>query len=159
MQKILLSGKLGEGKYILLDDEDADILGKMKWHLNGGRYPVRGYYEGKKKKKFYLHRVILNAKKDEQVDHINGNKLDCRKENLRICTSLGNNHNRKRSIKNTSGYKGVTYHKRDQAYQATIKLNYKEIFLGYFKTAKEAAIAYNDAAKKYYGEFAWLNTI
>lgn len=150
--------KLTQGKVAIVDDDcPIDIL-KMKWYY-GSKYAVRNMNIGGKIIKIILHRLILDAPKGMQVDHINGNRLDNRRENLRICTQAENCKNRKESKNNTSGYKGVSICSQTKKYKAVIQLNRKKIFLGRFKTAKEAAIAYNEAAVKYHGEFANLNKI
>jgi len=93
------------------------------------------------------------------VDHINGDNLDNRKKNLRLCTYAENNRNRKPLENKTSKYKGVGLNKnyKIKTWQARIVKNSKRYSLGYFKNEKEAALAYNQAAKKYFGEFAYLN--
>lgn len=102
-----------------------------------------------------IHRLILNAKLPLQVDHINGNGLDNRRKNLRLVTSQQNNFNR-RPV--NSKYKGVAFHKRCNLWEAKICINQKRMCLGFFKTAQEAARAYNLKAKELFGEFAYLNT-
>lgn len=92
-----------------------------------------------------------------QTDHINGNTLDNRKENLRICSIAENGRNRKIQKNNTSGYSGVSYMKGVCKWQATICVNKNKIYLGVFETAEESARAYDSAAKEYFGEFARLN--
>lgn len=147
------------GKEIFVDNEYYEILIKYNWN------DYTGYARTFKRKngKFYsllMHRIILNLTDNKiKVDHINGNGLDNRKQNLRLATTQENGYNRKVNKNNTSGYKGVVYHKRDKRYQCSIKINGKRIHLGYFKTAIEAAKAYNEAAIKYFGEFARLNKL
>lgn len=113
------------------------------------------------KKHYYLHRLITKCQdKNMVVDHINHNTLDNRKENLRICTKSENVRNQEKSTRNTSSiYKGVWYNKHRKKYIAEIKVNQKKINLGRFLSIKEAAKAYNDAATKYFGKFAYLNKI
>jgi hypothetical protein len=104
-----------------------------------------------------MHRVILNAPKGLMVDHINHDTLDNRKENLRIVTNQQNTFNQK--LKNhSSKYKGVTWNSNSEKWCARIRHN-KPIYLGLFKDEKEAGMAYNEGAKKYFGEFALLNDI
>ena len=110
-------------------------------------------------KRLYLHRLVIDAKKGEYVDHINGDTLDNRRCNLRICTNSENLRNSKTRIDNTSGYKGVSYKKERKKYIAYININKKRIFLGYYNSKIDAAKAYNIGAKKYHGEFARLNKI
>lgn len=102
----------------------------------------------------YLHRVIMQPGPGLEVDHINGDRLDNRRLNLRVCTRSSN-------AKNTStkvGYKGVHKNHRGK-WIAQITKNYNCHHLGTFRTAEEAAIAYNDAASILHGEFARLNIV
>ncbi|MEE8382209.1 MAG: HNH endonuclease [Thermodesulfobacteriota bacterium] len=147
--------KLTQGKVALVDDEDFEFLSQWSWYyLNG--YARRT--ENIDSSCIFLHRAILKNSKDMEIDHINNDKLDNRRSNLRLCTHKENSQNRKIGINNTSGYKGV--HKRpDGRWQARIVVNDKRVSLGYFRNISDAVLAYNDAAEKYYGEFANLNRI
>lgn len=98
----------------------------------------------------YIHRMIMSEPPGMVIDHIDGNKLDNRKENLRICTQQQNGWNRGKPSNNTSGFKGVCWHKQTQKWQAII--NHKHI--GYFKTAEKAYEAYVKAAQELHGDFA-----
>ena len=113
-----------------------------------------------------MHREITNAPKGMQVDHINGNTLDNRKENLRVCTRSQNMMNRGKQNNNKSGYKGVSYmKKKDPNYEypkpwrAQIKCptNQKVIHLGCYKYPEQAARAYDKKAIELFGEYAQLN--
>ena len=103
-----------------------------------------------------MHRVLLNAPKGLQVDHINHDTLDNRKENLRLVTADQNNCNLRTRSGSLSGFKGVSFHKRIGKFQARIQLAGREIYLGYFTNAEEASEVYKKAAVKYHGEFACL---
>lgn len=160
--------------YSLVDDKDFDLLKKYNWHVQ-----YQGSKRGKKpravtttvfikktnsRKMVSLHQLLIKTSKDFVIDHINGDIFDNRRANLRIATRSQNAINRKKpSGRNgkisTSKYKGVCYHKRDKVWQAAICENSKRINLGSFKTEKEAALAYNKAAKKFFKEFANLNVI
>lgn len=147
---------------ILIDDEDYPFLSKFTWRLMRGYVcRTKNYRENKVKttKAIMLHREIMNAPKGMTVDHINGDKLDNRKCNLRICTQADNSKNRRISSNNTSGFKGVSWISSRNRYVAQIRINKKGITLGYFKCKIEAAKAYNAAALKYHGKFASLNLI
>jgi len=155
--------KLTQGQYALVDDEDFEDLNKYKWIAQYSSC-TKTYYvkrhshrECGKPKHLQMHRVIMNAKKGQVIDHINGNTLDNRKENLRIATYSQNRGNSKRYRNNTSGYKGVSWNKNRQRWEACIGYQNKYIYLGLYTTKEEAALAYNEAAKKYFGEFANLN--
>lgn len=160
MKKIFLGGKYGSviGNYALVDDKDYEWLSRWKWiasRENGHLYAFRtGLSQNKKRgPQLRMHRAILNAPKDKFVDHKNGNGLDNRRKNLRLCTQSQNQMNRGKTVKNTSGYKGVSWVKKDRRWKAQIKVHGKKLYLGQFKTKEEAAEAYKQAAKKYHGEF------
>jgi hypothetical protein len=91
------------------------------------------------------------------VDHINGDGLDNRRSNLRSATNAENSKNQRIPVNNTSGFKGVAWHKRDMRWQAYIRLDDGRRHLGTFTTAEDAAYAYDAAARELFGEFAWLN--
>ena len=99
----------------------------------------------------------MNCPSDMIVDHINGDTLDNRKQNLRICTQSGNCMNRRKGANKTSIYKGVTFLKSKKRWMAQIKTKGNRKPLGTFKTEDKAAIAYNIAAIKMFGEFARPN--
>jgi hypothetical protein len=156
MAEILIS----DGNITIVDDEDFERLSQWKWSANGNGYAVRGEHLGNRKyRKIYLHREILGAERGEKVDHVNGNQLDNRKENLRIATQAQNAMNIGIRKNNKSGMKGVRYEERRSKWRAEIKVNYKNKFLGYFDNKIDAAKSYNTAAIKYHGEFARLNKI
>ena len=107
-----------------------------------------------------MHRLIMNAPKGLQVDHINNVGIDNRRFNLRLCNQSNNQANRGLDKDNTSGYKGVTFKKdkpRNKPWQAQINYKGKHYSIGYFATKEEAAKAYNAKAKEFFGEFARLN--
>jgi hypothetical protein len=106
-----------------------------------------------------MHRVILDAQEGQIVDHKNGDRLDNRKENLRIANPSQNCWNSKLCTKNTSGYKGVTYVKKTGKWAAQIHLKNKKISLGSFESRHDAARMYNFWAIDLFGEFAKLNVI
>lgn len=108
-------------------------------------------------KQYRLHRVIM-GNPDGVVDHINGNSLDCRKENLRVCSQADNARNRGIGSNNKSGYKGV-FLAQGKYWAASIVKDRKKIHIGYYKTPELAALAYNKKATELYGEFANLNII
>src|SRR3990167_419773 len=105
--------KLTQGKYTLVDDEEFDWLSKWSWCLHTNGYAQRGIFSKKRNinKMILMHREIMKPRDEEWIDHINQNKLDNRKSNLRICNASTNGANQKISIKNTSGYKGVNWDK------------------------------------------------
>jgi hypothetical protein len=152
---------LTQGKFALVDDEDFDWLNQYKWTAVLNRhvwYAVRFIKTGNSKRKCILmHRLVLDAPDGTPVDHINGNGLcNCRR-NLRTCTPRENSYNRNKNNDNVTGYKGVHWIKRVKRFGSTIGCNGKKIWIGYFKTAKDAARAYDKKAKELFGDFALLN--
>ena len=138
---------------ILVDDDNYKYLANFKWYVGTHGYAVRTNKTGKK---ILLHREVMEAKGKEQVEHKDGNKLNCQKSNLRFSTQQQNQMNKKGWSK--SGYKGVYWHKLGSGWwRAIITIADKPKHLGLFKNKKEAAIAYDNAAKKYFGEFAKFN--
>lgn len=104
-----------------------------------------------------MHRLIMNAKKGIQVDHINRDTLDNRRQNLRFATPSQNAANKIIGENNKSGFKGVFWDRYSNSWHAKIKVNYKQIHIGFFKTPEDAAKAYNQVALKHFGKFALLN--
>lgn len=155
--------QLTQGKVALVDDDMYDYLMQWKWYANnlsGKFYAIRNHRENKKfVAQLLMHRFIMNPSKGLVVDHLNGNTLDNRKCNLRVCTYSQNSMNRIKQINNNSGYKGVSWHKNHKIYESRIMSNGVNIHIGSFENIIDAARAYNDAAVKYHGEFAKLNQI
>ena len=150
--------KLTQGKITKVDDDTYLWASKFNWCVNfmsGGYYVIRSVG----RTHIRLHREIIGAKKGEIVDHINGNTLDNRKENLRICTHKNNMQNQKTPKNNKSEYKGVYWVKENKNWRARIQVNGKKVSLGCYKNKEDAAKAYNEAAIKYFGEFARINII
>lgn len=147
---------LSQNKFALVDDNDFEQANQFKWHFDG-RYAAR--YTGYKGKKIYLHRFIINAINNQEVDHVNGNKLDNQKSNLRIVTRSQNNYNQKQRLNTSSKFKGVCWHKKAKKWMAYIQVNHKLLYLGLFTNEIEAAKAHNETALKYRGKFAKLNEI
>jgi hypothetical protein len=180
MKKIIIESKTYGTHEVLLDDEDYDRLNEHKWCVQRDYrsvvdkykfYVVRSFWpptdskNGKRRKSIRMHREITNAPKGKQVDHINGNPLDNRKENLRVCSQQENCMNRRHRTDNRSGYKGVSYMKkgkdmineRSKPWRAYIKFNHKQTRLGTYKTKEQAARAYDKKAIELFGEYAHLN--
>lgn len=167
MKEIELGGKYGKCKFALVDDEDYNRLSQYKWTAvkrpNDQFYAVRSIQIDKGKRVIILlHRDVLDVVgKKCTIDHRDHNGLNNQKENLRICNTSENLGNRRNSasLNITSKYKGVHWFKRNSKWHAQIMVNYKHIHLGYFTNEKDAALAYNRAAIKYFGEYAYLNII
>jgi len=121
----------------------------------------------KKRKQFYIHRLIMNVldKSDVHIDHINGNTLDNRKENLRVVTRSQNMKNRKCSKGSKSKYLGLSYTsilKRSGTVKWRVDIKptgMKKVFLGYYHDEDEGGFAYNIAANIVHGEYANLNNV
>lgn len=154
---------LTQGRIAIIDDEDLNLVSKYIWHYadqgTGGKGYAKTNNKGKKPALLRMHRIILGLRGKEKVDHINRNTLDNRKSNLRIVTQSQNMMNAGIRKTNKSGFKGVHFAKREKKWLAMIWKDNKQIFLGYFKSDKEAANAYNEGAIKYHGEYALLNKI
>ena len=153
---------LGHGEYATVDDQDYNILSKYKWHcddLKRKGYAKRGTYKKGKVIGTKMHRQILGLSEGDGkiVDHINRNKLDNRRCNLRICSTSENLMNTSARPNGTSKYKGVHWQKRDKVCIATITCQKKQRRVGGFPNELDAAIAYDKAAKELHGEFAYLN--
>jgi len=127
--------KLTKNRYALVDAEDFDYLSQWKWQYGLVGYAYRSL---DKKTKVYMHRCINKTPKGKFTDHINRDKLDNRKTNLRTVTGMENGRNRGKNKNNTSGYKGVSWDKSKKSWLAHIKVNYKLLFLGRFKDIKDA---------------------
>lgn len=149
MAEIWLHG----GKVALVDDCDFERFHCFSWFPTSGTILYAQRKQGRKN--ILMHREIMSAPPGLQVDHINGNGLDNRRANLRLCTLAENLRNQRRRTNNASGFKGVN--KSGDVWRARIKVNNQEIPLGCYKDPTEAARAYDYAAKKYFGEFARTN--
>jgi len=154
--------QLTQGKFALVDDADFEWLNQWKWYAHKERntfYAMRNVRVGLRWKHVYMHREILGLGFDDkrQGDHINMDGLDNRRVNLRIATHVENGRNRGKQANNTSGYKGVRWHKHAKKWQARIEVNGKCKHLGYFIAPEDAARRYDKAARKYHGEFANVN--
>lgn len=138
-------------------DKGFAYLGGNNWHKTSDGYAARSKTVDGKKQTERMHRVIhIGA---TQVDHINGNTLDNRSSNLRGVTTSQNGMNRGRMSNNKSGYKGVSWHKKSERFRANICVNQVRMHVGQYKTALEAARAYNSAALDLHGKFARLNNV
>ena len=149
---------LTQWKFALVDDEDFEYVSKYKWytHKNLNKYyAVRNIMlENKKYSLTQMHAFIMNTPKWMVIDHINGDWLDNRRENLRICTRRENQLNRGKSKNNKSWFKGVSLNKKTGKWRASIQINNKLRHLWTFSDKLEAYNIYCEAAKKYHWEFA-----
>lgn len=153
--------QLTQNKYAIVDDEDFERLNQFQWSCHHG-YAVRdsGRLADGSHYDLFMHRVIMNTPDDLFVDHISGNKLDNRKENLRNCTARNNNQNKRPQKNKQIKYKGVSAcDHSSKKFRARITIKGKETFIGFFNSEIDAAKAYNEAAIKEFGEFAWVNPV
>ena len=154
---------LTQGYEATVDEADYERVSQYKWHVKpecNTMYAVSSVG----RTTTYMHRLIMDAgERDVYVDHINGNGLDNRQENLRLCDNRLNQGNQRLSRNNTTGYKGVTVKHRmtktgiKSSICAKIHYEGRDIHLGCFQNLETAARAYDAAAKEYFGEFAKLN--
>ena len=164
---------LTQGKVALVDDEDKDLLNaETNWFANrmGSKTSLNWYVTrhslsiNGKRGSVRLHRLILerilgrSLGANEQVDHINHNGLDNRRSNLRLASNQENCHNQRlRNVPKSSKFKGVSWHKHRQKWQANINFNGRKEYLGIFHNEEDAALAYDSAAKELFGRFCCLN--
>lgn len=162
--------ELGRGLVTRVDDDVYKFICKYNWKAAYCLTDNRKYYHARASvdgKNIILHRFIMNCPKDMVVDHINGDGLDNRRENLRICTQSQNCANRHFTTKSVQKhrFKGICYYEQPRCikdgnskkWKARIGVSGRRIHLGWFSEPEEAARAYDKAAKKYFGEFANLN--
>lgn len=150
--------KLTKGKCAIVDDDDFEFVNQWKWYAHESQKTC--YYVARRdtsNRFIYLHRFLINVEQGNTVDHINGNRLDNRRSNLRICSSKENQRNRGPQKNNTSGYKGVTWNKDKGLWQAQIMVDRHHITIGCFVSKIIAAKTYDEAARKYFGEYARTN--
>src|SRR5258705_8794450 len=148
---------LTQGQNAIVDAEDFELLSQIPWFADWCENTRSFYAKVGHRNSVRMHRFLCNCRATrEQVDHINGNTLDNRRNNLRKCSQEQNAKNRRTLIETMSGFKGVCSIKRSGRARIGIGSK-KRITIGFFATAKDAAKAYDEAAKKYHGEFANLN--
>lgn len=153
---------LTQNKVALVDDEDFEWLNQFKWYASKQRNDYIAVRHCRcrfveRRYMIYMHRQIMSCPQDKQIDHINHNRLDNQRCNLRICTNAENHRNSKKIKNTTSTYKGVSWQRQNKKWQVKIKLNSKDIYLGCFDSEIKAAQIYDQAAQKYFGEFACTN--
>ena len=149
---------LTQGKHAIVDDDDFEWLNQWKWYA---LKTANTYYAARKVRgrTVLMHRVVLglDIRDKRHGEHKNGAGLDNRRTNLRIATPAQNQANQRLQKKSRSGYKGVKWVRRDKRWMARIKVSGKTMYLGYFKNPVDAAKAYDEAARKHFGEFANTN--
>lgn len=147
---------LTQNKEAIVSDRDFKELSKYKWHVTAQGYAGRGKVIDGKRTVVLMHREIKQGK---EIDHINCDRLDNRRSNLRISTRSQNMANTPIRSTNTSGYKGVSWSKSNKKWYSYICIEGKTKCIGHFTDKLEAAKAYNLEARKYFGNFARLNNV
>lgn len=163
---IITSKRLGTVE-VFYDDFDYKLVSEHRWFACKGQnsntiYARTAYIKEGRYRSRLMHRLILlNTPRSLHIDHKNGNGLDNRRINLRICTPSQNSANQSIAKNNKTGCKGINkiIGKTKISYRAQITVDKKQINLGCFKSLKEAAAAYNEAAINYFGEFAKVNIL
>lgn len=143
---------LSKGKVAIVDDCDYEYLSRWRWYYSSG-YAKRTVYKGKN---VYMHRDLANTPDGMDTDHINHNKLDNRRENLRACTRTQNQRNISMIKSNKSGKKGVSWHSSAKKWEACIKFCGKKIYLGIYDDVEDASRAYNEKSVELFGEFSHI---
>lgn len=151
---------LTKGKFALVDDDDFELVSHWHWYAQPG---VRTWYAQRAIRKhghstsISLHRFLLNPPPGLQIDHINGDGLDCRRCNMRLATNQQNHYNTRIVKSNRSGYKGVHWDKHHKRWRVRIMVDGHNVHIGYFADLLEAASAYDTEALTLHGEFACTN--
>lgn len=151
--------QLTKGKLATVDDADFDWLSKYRWHLQSAGYAARreGTGNGNRGKIVLMHRVILGIPSGLRGDHIDGDKLNNTRANLRIATAQENNRNRKPLEGSSSHFKGVCWNRQVGKWRAQIMVARRTRTIGDYATELQAAAAYDTEARRLFGPFAWLN--
>lgn len=139
---------LNRGRSTIVDDEDYKWLSQWRWFCSTKGYAVR--WLPRHEKLLYMHRIIMNTPDDKQVDHINRNRLDNRKENLRNVENIVNERNKSIYKNNKSGYKGVSWYKASQKWVVHISIDCRKKTIGYFDNFEEAVAERKRLEKIYY---------
>lgn len=142
---------LTNGGFALIDSEDYDKIKHLSWNKSSAGYVRNAVFKGQTN---WLSKIIMGATTEQEVDHINHDKLDNRKENLRICTSSQNCMNRAAKISNT-GVKGVCLDKNTGKFQVMIMHSGVSHYLGQYKTLEEATVVRKAAEEQYHKEFRY----
>lgn len=165
MKRIDISTPKYPNTFTLVDDEDFEWLNQQKWCAKEGRnttYVTRTVYLGggsknRKYKGLSMHRVVMNAKKGQEIDHRSRCGLDNTKNNLRVCTRIQNSRNSRPHKISSSRFKGVSWSIYHRKWLSRLYINKKQLHLGYRDSEIECAKLYDKKAKELFGEFANTN--
>lgn len=163
MKLIQLGGNRYKDKpvrgYVMVDDEDFEVLNKFEWYMHNG-YASRSIKQPDGRyKSFRMARIIMGATSGQLVDHIDRNKLNNQRHNLRFADKSINSINRERQSNNKSGFRGVHFEKQTKKWRAEIHSYDRHIRLGRFSNPKDAALAYNKVAREIFGDVAYQNVV
>ncbi len=148
------------GEYFVVDAADFPLVAAFStWRIGCGGYVVGNISRRMTKgnRKILLHILLLGPHDNQDVDHISGDKLDNRRQNLRLCTHQENCFNQRKRNTNTSGYTGVSFSRHSNRYEAYIHRDSRKIYLGLYESPEAAARVRDQAALQYHGEYARLN--
>lgn len=150
---LALHGKHGKEKALVIDKDDEGLFATGKWHVSNNGYA----YSRRHGQVIFAHRLVTGAVHGTIVDHVNGDRLDNRRQNLRLCTHAENMRNAKLSRRNRSGYKGVNWFAPRGYWRAEIRFDAQPITIAYFRDPAEAAYVRDQVALQLHGEFARTN--
>jgi hypothetical protein len=146
--------QLSKGMEATVDAADLPLVEMYSWHMDNGYAKTQVRQPDGKQKKLMMHRVIAGTPDGMETDHINGNRVDNRRANLRNATPAQNQYNKGLQRNNKSGYKGVSFDKKAGKWSARIKFNMKKFHIGFYDTPESASAAYRNAALRMHGEFS-----
>ncbi len=147
------------GGYAIVDLLDYEKVEGFRWHRHPEGYAHACVKRDGKWISLLMHRLLTGVSNGSIIDHTNGNGLDNRRKNLRVCSRAENDANADIWETNTSGYKGVSYYRSTGKWRVAFGVQGKSYYVGYYDTKEEAALAYNIVAFGLYGEFARLNKV
>jgi hypothetical protein len=150
--------RLTKGKVTLVDDDDVALVAGFRWHYGCRGYAVRVTRDQDGRKKWvFLHRVLIDPPPGLTVDHIDGDRLNNRRANLRVATHSQQRANTKVGKNSKSGFKGVTWHGASRLWHVRVGFQGKTLSFGYYDDPIQAARVYDAKALELYGPFARLN--
>lgn len=150
---------LTQERFALIDESDAAAVLRFAWCFHHTGYAYRGEYIGGKMKSVSLHRFLMDFPEKQEVDHVNGDRLDNRRSNLRLVNFQQQTRNKMTRPTRNAPYKGVFWMKKNRKWQAQICCDGKLRYLGLHLSAEDAARVYNAAATEMFGQHARLNII